>query len=181
MSRKCLAAATLIAGAIASGAALAADPGQTTVGGKGFFDVTSIDQTSNGVKTNASGYGLDVKRFYIGIDHGFDKTWAANITTDFNYVANDAETQLFVKKAYVEGKFSDAFMLRIGSADTPLIPFVENLYGNRYIENILVEHLSLEASADWGVHTQGGFGGGKVHYAASATTGAGYKNPTRSQ
>ena len=181
MKRNRLSAAVVIACAIGGGAARAADPGQTTVGGKGFFDVTSIDETSNGVKTDASGIGLDVKRFYIAVDHGFDKTWAANITTDFNYVSNDSETQLFVKKAYVEGKFNNAFTLRIGSADVPLIPWVEGLYGNRYIENVLVEHLSLEASADWGVHTLGAFAGGKAHYAASAITGAGYKNPTRSE
>jgi hypothetical protein len=180
MNRSLLSAVT-IACAIGGGAARAADPGQTTVGGKGFFDVTSIDETSDGVKTDASGYGLDVKRFYIAVDHGFDKTWAANITTDFNYVSNDSETQLFVKKAYVEGKFNNAFALRVGSADVPLVPFVEGLYGNRYIENVLVEHLSLEASADWGVHTLGAFGGGKAHYAVSAITGAGYKNPTRSE
>jgi len=181
MKRNRLSAAVVIACAIGGGAARAADPGQTTVGGKGYFDVTSIDETSNGVKTDASGIGLDVKRFYIAVDHGFDKTWAANITTDFNYVSNDSETQLFVKKAYVEGKFNNAFTLRIGSADVPLVPWVEGLYGNRYIENVLVEHLSLEASADWGVHTLGAFAGGKMHYAASAITGAGYKTPTRSE
>jgi hypothetical protein len=181
MNRNRLSVGALIVSAIGIGTAQAADPGQTTVGGKGFFDVTSIDETSDGVKTDASGIGLDVKRFYIAVDHGFDKTWAANITTDFNYVANDSETQLFVKKAYVEGKFNNAFTLRIGSADVPLVPWVEGLYGNRYIENVLVEHLSLEASADWGVHTLGTFAGGKMHYAASAITGAGYKNPTRSE
>ena len=181
MSRKCLSAAMVIACAIGSGAARAADPGQTTVGGTGYFDVTSIDQKSNGVTTDASGVGLDVKRFYIAVDHQFDKTWAANVTTDFNYVSADSETQLFIKKAYVEGKFSDAFRLRIGSDSVPLVPFVEGLYGNRYIENVLVEHLQLESSADWGVHTYGGFGGGHVHYAVSAISGAGYKNPTRTQ
>lgn len=181
MSTKCLSAAVLIGCAIASGGARAADPGQTTVGGRAFIDVTSIDETSNDKKTDASGLGIDVKRFYIAIDHGFDKTWNANITTDFNYVSADSETQLFVKKAYVEAKFAKAFNMRIGSSDVPLVPFVEGLYGNRYIENVIVERLSLEASADWGVHTTGAFFGDHMHYALDAITGAGYKNPTRSE
>jgi hypothetical protein len=180
-TQKRLSVTVLVASMTASGAVLAAEPGQTTVGGRGFFDLTSIDETSDGVKTDASGIGVDVKRFYIAVDHQFDKTWAANVTTDFNYVSNDSETNLFVKKAYVEGNFNKAFKLRLGSADVPLVPFVEGLYGNRYIENVLVEHLSLEASADYGLHALGEFGGGKAHYAVSAITGNGYKNPSRSE
>ncbi|HVY64610.1 MAG TPA: carbohydrate porin [Gammaproteobacteria bacterium] len=177
LSLSALAVACVLGGT----AARAAEPGETTIGGLGFFDVTNVDEQASGTKTDASGTGLDVKRFYAIIAHQFDKRWSANLTTDFNYVSNDSETQLFVKKAYFEGKFSDAFTLRIGSADVPLVPFVEGLYGNRYIENVLVEHTGIEPSADWGVHTLGAFAKGKAHYAVSAITGNGYKNPTRSQ
>ena len=34
-----------------------------------FFDLTNIDKTSNGSDTAASGTGLDVKRFYLTVDH----------------------------------------------------------------------------------------------------------------
>lgn len=181
MSRNLLCAAAVVACALGCTAADAANPGDTTVGGKGYFDITSIDETSDGVKTDASGIGLDAKRFYLSVSHQFDNIWSTNITTDFNYSSSDGETNLFIKKAYFEGKFSDEFTLRIGSTDVPLIPFVEGLYGNRYIENVLVEHLGIEASADWGVHILGAFGTGKAHYAVSAITGNGYKNPSRSQ
>ena len=180
MSSKLLSAALIVACATGSAASVAA-PGDTTIGGKGYFDLTSIDETSDGSKTSASGTGLDAKRFYFTAAHQFDEKWSANLTTDFNYVSNDNETQLFVKKAYFEGKFSDGFVLRVGSTDVPLVPFVEGLYGNRYIENVLVEHLGLEASADWGVHALGKFAGGKAHYAVSAINGNGYKNPSRSR
>jgi hypothetical protein len=179
--KKLLSTAAVIACVFGSAAASAAEPGETTIGGKGFFDLTNIDATSDGAKTDATGTGLDVKRFYISVGHQFDTIWSANITTDFNYVSNDSETQLFVKKAYFEGKFSDNFALRFGSTDVPLVPFVENLYGYRYVENVLVEHLHLEASADWGIHALGNFAGGKVNYAVSAINGNGYKNPSRSQ
>jgi Phosphate-selective porin O and P len=180
MSRNLLSAIAVAACAIGS-VTRAAEPGETTIGGKGFFDLTNIDETSDGTKADASGTGLDVKRFYFSVSHQFDKRWSANLTTDFNYVSNDSETQLFVKKAYFEGKFSDAFTLRVGSADVPLVPFVEGLYLNRYIENVLVEHLGIEASADWGVHALGAFAGGKAHYAVSAINGNGYKNTSRSR
>ena len=179
MSSKLLSAALLVA--CAAGTAVHAAPGDTTIGGKGYFDLTNIDETSDGAKVTTTGTGLDVKRFYFSVSHQFDERWSANLTTDFNYVSNDNETQLFVKKAYFEGKFSDAFTLRVGSTDVPLVPFVEGLYGNRYIENVLVEHLGLEASADWGVHALGKFAGGKAHYAVSAINGNGYKNPSRSR
>ena len=181
MNKTLLSAALAVAFALGSVAARAAEPGETTIGGLGFFDVTNIDEKSGGAKTDASGTSVDVKRFYAIIGHQFDKVWSANLTTDFNYVSNDSETQLFVKKAYFEGKFSDAFALRIGSTDVPLVPFVEGLYGNRYIENVIVEHVGIEPSADWGVHTLGAFAKGKAHYAVSAITGAGYKTMTRSQ
>ena len=108
----------------------------TTLSGKMYFDFTNIDQKNSDTgKTDASGTGTDVKRFYLTVDHKFNDIWSANLTTDFNYVSNDGETNLFVKKAYVEGKFDPAFKLRIGSADMPWIPFVENYYGFRYVEN----------------------------------------------
>lgn len=181
MKKTMLSATLAVACAFGSAATKAAEPGETTIGGRAYVDLTNIDETSNGAKTDASGVGLDVKRFYFILGHQFDKVWSANLTTDFNYVSNDSETQLFVKKAYFEGKFSDAFTLRLGSADTPLLPFLEGIYGNRFIETMLIERIGFEASADWGAHILGAFGNGKAHYAVSAINGNGYKNPSRSQ
>jgi hypothetical protein len=162
--------------------AAAADLGETTqVGGKGYFNLSSIDATSDGVDTDANGTGLDAKRFYISVDHTFDSNWSANITTDFNFVGNDGETQLFIKKAYLQGKLGNGLTVRIGSADLPWVPFVEGLYGYRYVENVLVEHARFATSADWGLHALGTFADGKVSYAVSAVNGNGYKNPGRSQ
>ena len=154
----------------------------TTVGGKMYFDFTHIDQThSKTGKTNASGTGIDVKRFYLSVTHKFDDIWSANLTTDFNYVSNDGETNLFVKKAYVQGKFNQAAILRMGSADMPWIPFVENYYGYRYVEPTLTDRLKYANSADWGVNLSGDLGHNKsLNYSVSAVNGNGYKNPSRS-
>lgn len=154
----------------------------TTVGGKMYFDYTNIDQNNSLTgKTNASGTGIDVKRFYLGVTHQFSDIWSANLTTDFNYVSNDGETNLFVKKAYVQGKFDQAAVLRIGSADMPWIPFVENYYGFRYVENTLTDRLKYANSADWGINLSGDLGQRKyLNYSVSAVNGNGYKNPSRS-
>ncbi|HEY4368834.1 MAG TPA: hypothetical protein VGN07_16485 [Steroidobacteraceae bacterium] len=153
----------------------------TSVSGKSFIDFSNIDQQSNGAKTDASGTGLDVKRFYVGIDHTFDETWSANVTTDFNYVSNDSESQVYIKKAYLQAKINDALFVRAGSADLPWVPFVENLYGYRYVENVMIDHLKFGTSADWGLHAGGKFSDGLVSYAVSAVNGAGYKNTSRSK
>ena len=150
------------------------------IGGRMFFDLTNIDKTSNGKDTAASGNGLDVKRFYLTVDHKFTDIWSANLTTDFQYSSAIGNTQLFVKKAYVQGSFDPAFNLRVGAADMPWIPYVEKFYGMRYVENTLTDRLKYGNSSDWGLH---GFGnlGNNFNYAVSVVTGAGYKNPTRSK
>src|SRR5258706_3200432 len=68
----------------------------TTVGGRAFIDLTTLDSKAAGVKTAASGVGLDVKRFYLILDHTFDDIWSANLTTEFNYVSADSQTQWFI-------------------------------------------------------------------------------------
>jgi hypothetical protein len=164
-------------------AALEKAVNNTTLSGRMYFDFTSIDQKdSDSGKTDKSGIGLDVKRFYLGVDHKFNDIWSMNLTTDFNYVGNDGETNLFVKKAYVQGKFDQAAVLRIGSTDMPWIPFAEKYYGFRYIENTLTDRLKYGNSADWGLHLGGDIGAGRsLNYAVSVVNGRGYKNPGRSK
>ena len=162
--------------------ALAKNVNDTQFSGKMFFDLTNIDQTSNGSKTNASGTGFDVKRFYLGVNHKFNETWSANLTTDFQYVSSlDSAADIYVKKAYLQGKFSDAFIARAGSADMPWIPFEENYYGFRYVESTLTDRLKFANSADWGLHAGGDLAGKKLSYAVSVVNGGGYKNPSRSK
>jgi hypothetical protein len=154
----------------------------TQISGRMFFDVTDIDQTSGGAKTAASGTGVDVKRFYIGITHKFDETWSANLTTDFQSLSSlDSAADVYVKKAYLQGRFSVAFVFRVGAADLPWIPFTEGYYGYRYVENTLVDRLKFGTSADWGLHAGGEFMDKRLNYALSVVNGAGYRNPTRSE
>ncbi len=182
MRCKLVAVAVAVALGAASVSAHAA-PGDTTIGGKMYFDFTHIDQKNSDTgKTDKTGTGTDVKRFYFSVSHQFDDIWSANLTTDFNYVPSDGQTNLFVKKAYVQGKFSKAAVLRIGSADMPWIPFVEHQYGFRYVEPTVTDRNHFANSADWGVHLGGKLGSNDmVSYEAAVVNGGGYKHPGRTK
>ncbi len=156
--------------------------GSTSVSGRMYWDVSDINQKSNHVVpaatlgTNSNGVGFDIKRFYVGIDHKFNDMFSANLTTDFNYQSSLGQSAIYIKKAYLQAKFNDAFIVRAGSADLPWVPFMEDLYGNRYIENVMIDRDKFGTSADWGVHALGKFGpNGMFQYAVSVVNGGGYK------
>ena len=159
----------------------------TKVTGKAFFNVSNIHQTSTDLAGNTTdniqdGTQTELKRFYIGVDHKFNDIFSANLTTDFRYNANGTskDVLVYVKKAFVQAKLSDAFAVRVGAADLPWVPFVEGLYGYRFVENTLIDRTKFGTSTDWGVHILGSFGKGLVSYQASAIDGAGYKTLSRS-
>jgi len=155
--------------------------GDTTVSGRMYWDISHIDNKRDGVAQSSNGWGFDAKRFYISVDHRFNDMFSADVTTDFNYVSADGETQLFIKKAYLQANLDSALVLRIGSADLPWIPFNEGLYGYRYLENVIEERVGFGTSADWGLHALGNLGGGLFSYQLSVLNGAGYKKLTRSK
>ena len=153
----------------------------TKISGRMYFDATNINDTNNGTKTSKSGFGFDIKRFYLGVDHKFNDTWSMNLTTDFQYSSAISATELYIKKAYVQYKYSDAFVLRAGSTDLPWVPFSEGANGMRYVENTMVDRLKYGTSADWGLHASGKLAGGAFEYAGAMLNGSGYKNTTRSK
>ncbi len=150
--------------------------GMTTVGGKMYGDLTYKHQTGN---TKSNGIGTDVKRFYFSLGHRYNDIWSVHLTTDFKYESGEKNTQLFIKTAYVQAKFSPLATVRLGSANMPWIPYDEGLYGFRYVENTLIDRLKFGNSADWGAHLIGK--DGMFNYAFSAVNGGGYHNPTRTK
>jgi hypothetical protein len=154
----------------------------TTISAKVFANVSTIDHESDGADLGDNGTQAEFKRVYIGVDHKFDDIFSANLTTDFRYNTNGTskDTAVYVKKAYVQARFAPEFYVRVGAADMPWVPFVEGLYGYRYVENVLVDRTKYGTSTDWGVHVGGSFAGGRISYAASAVNGAGYKTLSRS-
>ncbi|MES2136314.1 MAG: porin [Pseudomonadota bacterium] len=158
----------------------------TKITGKAFFNVSNISQSHTDLLGNTTndvqeGTQTELKRFYLGVEHKFDDMFSANLTTDFRYNANGTskDVLVYVKKAYLQAKFSPALAVRVGAADLPWVPFVEGLYGYRFIENTLIDRTKFGTSADWGVHLGGTFGNNLVSYAVSAINGAGYKTLSR--
>ena len=179
----------------------------TTIGGVAWFDFSNIslqNQNSKGEYTDTppTGTGFDVKRFYLIVDHRFNEIWSANLTTDAQYSSASTTTvltptgtttaltnqnssgnvtEVFIKKLYLEGKFDPGFVLRIGASDLPWIPFVEGVYGYRFVEKLTLDRLGFGTTADWGVNANGTFGSGLLSYSLSVVNGGGYRNPSRTK
>jgi hypothetical protein len=130
-----------------------------------------------------------VKRLYIGIDHKFNDIFAFNVTTDISNVVGSTSNYdyatttsfgspvgrgLYIKKAYLEAKLNPALIIRAGAADMPWVPYDENIYGYRHIENTIIDG-PFGTSADWGVHVLGDLGK-HLNYQVSVVNGAGYRN-----
>ncbi len=167
---------------LAATTALAAEPA-TKISGKAYANYTYRENRDGGTDRAAdskNGSSLDLKRFYLGVDHAFDERWAARIRTDVGNEVN-GKYDVFVKHAFIEAKVAPALVLRAGAADMPWVPLVEDLYGFRYVENVLIDRVKLGTSADWGVHASGKLAGGLASYAVSAVNGRGYGDPTRTQ
>lgn len=153
----------------------------TSISGKGYFNVSNISHKRGGIDQTDNGTEAELKRFYISVDHKFSDIFSADITTDFRYGTNGTSNDVlvYVKKAYVQAKLNPAFAIRVGAADMPWIPFVEGVYGYRFVENTLIDRTKFGTSSDWGVHLLGSFANNLVSYQLSAVNGSGYKTLAR--
>ncbi len=155
----------------------------TIISGKAFVDYTYRNNVDDGTGLAADKYAgtaLDLKRFYFAVDHTFDSVWAARVRTDVGNLVN-GKYDVFVKHAFVQATIAPELTLRAGSADLPWVPFQEDLYGYRYVENVLIDRVKVGTSADWGLHAGGKLASGLVSYAVSVVNGRGYGDPTRTQ
>jgi hypothetical protein len=181
MRNKILTAAVLAA-CTSGGAAMAADVGaNSSIGGEAYFDLSHISQQSNGVDVPPTGTGFDVKRFYLAGDHKFDDVYSADLTVDAQYYSATGATLVFIKKLYLQAKLDDAFVVHVGSYTSPWAPFVEGLYGYRYVEKTATDRLGFANTADWGLNATGVLADKMVNYSLSIVNGGGYKNPTRTK
>lgn len=153
----------------------------TSISGKGYFNVSNISHKRGGVDQTDNGTEAELKRFYVSVDHKFSDIFSADVTTDFRYGTNGTtnDVLIYVKKAYLQAKLNPAFTVRVGSADLPWVSFVEGIYGYRFIENTLIDRTKFGTSADWGVHVLGSFANNLVSYQVSAVNGSGYKTLAR--
>lgn len=146
--------------------------------GKTYFDASYTRNEGDGLNT-AKTRGVDVKRFYLGIDFTLNKIISATFLTDIG--DKNGKYDVFVKKGFVQAKVSPELAVRAGVGDTTWIPFVEDVYGLRYLEQTLIDRTKFGNSADWGVHALGRVANGLIGYQVSIVNGNGYGNPTRAK
>jgi len=151
----------------------------TTVGAILFADASNISNRADGVKTSQSGTNYDLKRAYLIFDHKFNNVFSADVTTDVTYDGTTKASQLFIKKAYLQAKLSDALTIRAGSAELPWVPFVEKIYGYRYVEQLMIDRTKFGTTTDWGLHAFGSLANGVLGYQVSVVNGNGFKIPAQ--
>jgi hypothetical protein len=166
----------------------------TRISGRMYFNISHVSAHDYAGDRIENDGGFQIKRLYVGIDHRFSNVFSGNITVDADNVIKSASLSgsqasgyslstsnagqgLYVKKAYLEAKLDPALVIRLGSADMPWIPYVEDIYGYRYVEKALTDANGFGTSADWGVHVMGSLANGLVSYQVSAVDGGGYRNP----
>ena len=163
----------------------------TKVSGRLYFNGSSISASNAAGANVEKDGGFQIKRAYISIDHQFNKVFAADVTMDADNIvrgksvtddtAKSTVQGFYIKKAYLEAKIDPALVVRLGSADMPWIPFVENIYGYRHIEKTLIDLNSYGTSADWGAHVGGQLLNNLITYQVSAVNGGGYRDPQLTQ
>jgi len=153
----------------------------TTFGSTVFANTSYVNSRSNGYQTPLTGVDYDIKRFYLQVDHKFSNVWSTEGVTDFTYDSVTGATQLYIKKAYLQAHLSDAFNFRAGAADLPWIPFVEKLYGYRFVEKEILDRTNFGTTSDWGLHAYGSFDHNIFSYAVSIVDGGGYKRAPTGQ
>ncbi len=170
-------ACAILAALLPVTAVAASTPGDTTVSTKLFINASDLQY--DGVQSDDQGWGVDLKRFYIDVDHQFGARWSARVTTDVQWARNSDPTDLWFKHAYLQGDFGKALTLRIGAAPLPWAGFANQWGGYRYIDKELITRAGVGGSSDWGVHALGQLSAdGSVGYAVAALTGGGYKKAT---
>lgn len=145
---------------------------RTTMSTQIFLNASDLQRS--GAATD-EGTAVELKRFFVNLDHTINEEWSVHVTTDMQWLRNDDPTELWLRHAYLQRRLGSSATLRLGSAATPWIGYVGKRNGFRYVDPDLMSRMGLGNPADWGVHVQGERG--QADYAVSVMTGAGYKRP----
>lgn len=149
------------------------------VKGKVFANFTSVDGnvddgTNTGTQLDDAASGFHFDRAYFEVRGKLTKEDMVRITLDQK--APDGE--VFVKYAYWQHKYSDAFTTKAGQNHTPLVDYIQSkLWGHRYVQKTFSDYFKAQTSSDLGVSALGK-AGGNFDYYVSVMNGEGYtKDP----
>lgn len=150
--------------------------GDFSFGGKMFADVSQLQQNDHVTGTDSSNTDADLKRLYLDVGYAFDSNWSAQFTADVNWLRTTRNTDVWLRHLYLQRKFSNTTIVRIGVADMPMLSLTSKWYGYRYIDSIGTSLAKIDSAADWGVHATSRIAPG-LDLAVSVVTGGGYKHP----
>lgn len=147
---------------------------QTTLSSQVFanFSNIQIDDQHQDIED----WQLDVKRFYLNLDHQFNDDWSLTVTTDVQWQRQQDPTDIWFRHAYIKRNFNQGSTLKIGVAELPWIDYIARRVGYRYVDQSLTPKNKLAGPTDLGIH----YGHKSAHfsYAVSAITGGGFQKPT---
>jgi len=160
------------------------------IGMKSYINLTSSEVETNGV-TTARNKGFAVDRFYVWLNYQIDDIWSLKIVTDVNNEQDRTvvpgvvpglkrNMNIFLKNAFIQGKFSPSAIVWAGVGGTPWIPYEEKLWAHRFITNTYVDGYGYDDSADYGAGIHGKIADGLLEYNAVAVNGGGYSKPNKS-
>ena len=89
-------AATTKAEKVGKGLDLVKWASNTQVNGRMFFNESNINQKTNGSKNANSGTGFNIKRFYFGVDHQFNKMFSGTLLMDISNVIGETANTNYV-------------------------------------------------------------------------------------
>lgn len=137
--------------------------------------INASDLQPSGLTSDEEGLALELKRFYINVDHTFNENWSGHLTNDLQWARNSDPSDLFFRHAYLQRRLGKSQHLQLGNAPTPWILHVAKLNGYRYVDPGILPRMKLGTPADWGVQLGGDVG--QFNYAVAAVTGAGFQKP----
>ncbi len=146
------------------------------VGAKFYINLTSSKKENQaGTQSKTTGAALD--RAYFSVGYAFDDVWSMGLTTDVSIEnALGKKSSVYIKKAYLQGKFAPEFVLQAGVIGTPWIGHEEHLWGHRYVSKVYADTLGFDSSADAGIGFKGKLADGMVDYHVVEVNGGGYGN-----
>lgn len=143
------------------------------VKGKVFANFISVDGNATSEEDDAdSGFHFD--RAYFEVRGKLTEEDMVRITLD----QKAADDKVFVKYAYWQHKYSDAFKIKVGQNHTPLVDYLQSkMWGRRYVAKTFTDNVKAQTSSDLGVSALGK-ASDSFDYYVSVMNGEGYtKDP----
>ena len=168
-----------------AGGVTIAEQGENKLKASGTFFINMTQNSVEGDGTVAGNgqkqkdeIGTALNRAYLTFDYQANDIWSVSVTSDalLNTQANGKKTEVFIKRAYIQGKFSDATTLEAGVINTPWLSYEHKLNQHRYVHSAFIATSKFDHSADAGVSLKGKAADGLFEYHIAALNGGGYSN-----